>query len=263
MSPHPTPTAIPTPSRLYHGVSLEPDGRWAAHVTEGGPRLIGHFRSETGAALAHDRVAVFLGAPLVHGRVNFPPSFSAMERLFLRRCTEEFVRRAVLVRRHVRHGARGLPLRRVREVPVRRRRRGDGPRRRGVRGAGGPPVAARTFVMAHWNPVICSSWVARFHDGDPNRSFFTCEEAHEWEAARRRAAPREAVAARKDATPPPPPPDRAERGEEERRAPESSPPVKPGSVSPPSQWHSLKRWLRRTCCFHEQTELQVPLLQLV
>lgn len=118
-------------------------------------------------------------------------------------------------------------------------------------------TAAHRFVMGHMNPVYCTSWIALFHQGDPNRSFFSCKEAHaheRQEKAARLAAEREkAAAAAKVAGPPepqaPPGADTAIDHEEEER-PDSSPVVR----------------LPRTCFDQfdddEPREQQVPLLNI-
>ncbi|KAL6845668.1 hypothetical protein ACP4OV_024491 [Aristida adscensionis] len=302
-SPAPTTAAArPTPSRLYRGVLLEPDGRWAAYYVsqgdggddgggEGEGRLIGHFEKEVRAALAHDRVALVLGGGAAG--LNFPPAFSPMERLFLRRrCTAEFVLRAVLDETYDFEfegflyeefdaywcGEAGEET--ARAVAGFAARLG----KEWVRLADSEAAATRRFVMGHINPVLCSSWVALFHAGDPNRAYFTCEEAHEWEAAaarRRRAseaaaaaaaaaeaeAAAAAAAAQKQVEMPAPASadepasDHPERGKKQRPAAASS--------SVRAQWwrsssstpmRSMERWLRRACFFGEPTEQQMPLL---
>jgi hypothetical protein len=274
-------------------VHLEADGLWAAYyVSDAGDRLIGHFDRDYRAALAHDRVALFLGAGADASTINFPPSFSAIERLFLRRrCTEEFVLRAVLDHTYDTEFEGFLRAafdeywwgdagdeETSRAVAGCIARVSHTPRWRRV--ADDEAAACHVFVMGHLNPVLCSSWVPYFHEGDPNRSFFTCEEAHEWEAARRAAerdddaqGSRPGPEATAVVAPPPPQPP----AQEEARAPEPGYPA-PGQRRPagPSSLHampprrastpfcSFKRWLFRTCFFGEQSEreeLQVPLLE--
>ncbi|GJN33537.1 hypothetical protein PR202_gb22148 [Eleusine coracana subsp. coracana] len=229
--------------RLYRGVRLEPDGRWSAHVLDGDGgegRLIGHFGKETHAALAHDRVALVLDGGA--RAINFRPSFSAMERRFLRlRCTEEFVLRAVLDHTY--------------------------------------DMEYDSFLRAEFDEYLCGNageetaravvelvarerrwWERHCHDNET--AAHSCTEAHEREekAARLAVEEREKAAAAQEVEPPGADP-AIDRHQEEERSEPADPCRAVRSWSGRTLLRSLKRWLPRTW-FDDPLELQVPLLNV-